>query len=257
MSEQNQSNFQALGAGLLGFVAVMAVGGGALMVHSSQQSKAAAKPVAAAAPIDIGAASPASLPEMSASRARQEERRMESPAPLIGENKTESIPSSAPLAARARAAGASSEASAAPALEVTGHLDAAPGDSSAQAVVKNTIEPEKPAVKAAEKKKSLPKADTSGTGAGSEAVASVHYGVTSRSELMGRAAGPVYNIAGAGKKGGTAATGKLAGETKATLTDLQRQLEASGLPEDQRAKLKKELEDATKGLAEDVEKPAQ
>lgn len=254
MSEQNQSNVQALGAGIIGFVAVLAVGGGALMVHSSQQAKSAAKPVAAAEPIDLGAAPP--RPAMSAPRVQQEERRAESPAPLIGEDKIESVPTPSPRDARGRPAQAPSESPAAGyGLQETAGLDTSGNGSSAKAVVGNTIVAEKPVAKAAGKKKAWAK--PAATGSGTHAVASVHYGVTSRSELMGRAAGPVYNVAGAGKKGGTIATGKLAGDTKTTLADLQRKLEVAGLPEDQRAKLKKELEEATKGLAADVEKPAQ
>lgn len=252
MSEQNQSNFQALGAGLLGFVAVMALGGGALMVRSSQQAKSAAKPVAAAEPIDIGAAQP--RPAVSSPLVQQEERRAQSPAPLIGEDGIESVPSPAPLGARARAGSAPSETSSGLGLEATESLDTAGNGSSAKAVVKNTLAPEKPAAKGAGRKALSKPVAASG---GADAVASVHYGVTSRSELMGRAAGPVYNVAGAGKKGGTIATGKIAGDAKAKLVDLQRQLEAAGLPEDQRAKLTKELEEAGKGFPDDVEKPAQ
>lgn len=243
MSEQNQSNFQALGAGLLGFVAVMTLGGGALMVHSSQQAKSAARPVAAAAPIDLGASLP--RPALSSPRA-SEERRAESPAPLIGEDRIESLPSPIPPGAREGVAQASADASAAPGLEVTSHLDAAGNGSSAKAVVKNTIAPEKPAAKAAGRK-ALPKPVPAG--ASSETVASVHYGVTSRSELMGRAAGPVYNVKGGSAKGGSIAAGKMA-DANGKLADIQKQLEAAGLPADQRAKLQKDLADATKDLSD-------
>ena len=77
MSEQNQSNFRAFGAGLLGFVAVMAIGGGALMLRSSQQAKAGARPDAAAAPIDLGSSMPRPV-------AAHKQRLVESPAPLMG-----------------------------------------------------------------------------------------------------------------------------------------------------------------------------
>jgi hypothetical protein len=79
--------------------------------------------------------------------------------------------------------------------------------------------------------------------------------VTSRSELMGRAAGPVYNFKGNGKTGGSAPAGKLADEANAKMVDLNNQLKDVGLPPEMRAKLMKDLEDATKKSS--AEKPAQ
>ena len=244
MSEQNKSNLQAFGAGLLGFVAVMAIGGGALMVRSSQQAKSAARPDAAAAPIDLGASMPRSAPS---SATASKERRAESPAPLMGED--ESQGSEAPVAASAASvseAAASDSAqsvnSEAARLKVTQHLDMPGNGSSATAVVKNTLEPEKAAK--AGSKKAAAKLDP--TGGGSNAIAAVHYGVTSRSELMGRAAGPVYNFKGKGKTGGSAPTGKLADDANAKINDLNAQLKDVGLPPELREKLKKDLEDVAK-----------
>ena len=254
MSEQNKSNLQAFGAGFLGFVAVMAIGGGALMVRSSQQAKSAARPEAAAAPIDLGASMPRSAPS-SATAAK--ERRAESPAPLMGAE--ESQGSEAPVAASAAStAGESSSESAqsvnseAARLKVTQHLDKPGNGSSATAVVKNTVEPEKAAK--AGGKKAAAKLDP--TGGGSNAIAAVHYGVTSRSELMGRAAGPVYNFQGKGKTGGSAPTGKLADESNAKIAELNSQLKDVGLPAELRAKLMKDLEAVTKSQPA-AEKPAQ
>lgn len=255
MSEQNKSNFQALGAGLLGFVAVMAIGGGGLMLHSSHRAKSAAAPAPAAAPIDLASSMPApSLPRPTI----QKERRAESPAPLIGE-----IPEDASAGAAEPSAGAAaSEAAAAsaalspeaaptaksPALEASRHLEVEPGSSSAKAVVKNTVEAKKAAAAPPARKAPAPKLEAA---AGDGAVASsVHYGVTSRNELMGRAAGPVYNIKGAKGGGSTGPTGKLADDAEGKMADLRRQLEASGLPDEQRAKLLTELEAARKGVAE-------
>lgn len=254
MSEQNQSNFQALGAGLLGFVAVMAIGGGAMMLSSSHRSKSMEKPAAAAAPIDIGTALPRPAP--STPGFQREERRAQSPAPLIGaESEPEAMEKALAGSAAASAQSATAlEAKSRARLEVTQHLEAAGDGSTAKAVVENSIAPEKAVARAADKKKAAPRPVTAT--AGSDAVASVHYGVTSRSELMGRAAGPVYNVAGGGK-GGTIATGKMAGDAKAKLTDLQRQMEASGMPEDQRAKMKKDLDEVNAALTVDPEKPAQ
>lgn len=262
MSEQNKSNFQALGAGLLGFLAVMAVGGGALMLHSSHRAKSAAAPAPAAAPIDLGSSMPApSLQRPSV----QKERRAESPAPLIGEipedGSVEASEGSAAAAAAESAAAAaalspeSAPSAKAPALQASRHLEVEPGSSSAKAVVKNTVEAKKAAAALPARKAPAPKIEAA---AGEGAVASsVHYGVTSRSELMGRAAGPVYNIKGAKGGGSTGATGKLADDAEGRIADLRRQLEASALPEDQRAKLLAELEAARKGVADTGKTTAQ
>ncbi len=248
MSEQNQSNFQAFGAGLFGFVAVMAIGGGALMVRSSQQAKAGARPEAAAAPIDLGSSMPRpSLSPVSA----QKERREQSPAPLTGEVE-EAEASEAPAVGSASGAAASPESAAkaqssAPRLEVTQHLDKPGNGSSATAIVNNTLAPEE-APRAADKKalgkKAAPKVDPAGGGA----IASVHYGVTNRSELMGRAAGPVYNVKGGSGKVDSGATGKMAADVNAKISEIQKQLESAGLPAEQRAKLQKNLEDVIKGV---------
>lgn len=253
MSEQNKSNLQAFGAGLLGFVAVMAIGGGALMVRSSQQAKSTARPDAAAAPIDLGASMPRSAPS---SAIAAKERRAESPAPLMGADEPQG--SEAPVAASAASAAGESSSESGPSvnseasrLKVTQHLDKPGNGSSATAVVKNTLAPEKAAK--AERKKAGAKLDA--TGGGANAIAAVHYGVTSRSELMGRAAGPVYNFQGKGKTG-SAPTGKLADESNAKIADLNNQLKDVGLPPEMRAKLIKDLESVTKSQPA-AEKPAQ
>lgn len=246
MSEQNQSNFQAFGAGLLGFVAVMAIGGGALMVRSSQQAKAG--PEAAGAPIDLG--SSMSRPSLSPISA-QKERRAQSPAPLTGEV-SEPEGSEAPAAESAGAAVSSPESatkaqSSASHLEVTQHLDKPGNGSSATAIVNNELAPES-APKAADKKALGKKSASKIAPAGGGAVASVHYGVTNRSELMGRAAGPVYNVKGGSGKAGTGATGKMAAEVNAKISEIQKQLEAPGLTPEKRDKLEKDLEDVIKGV---------
>lgn len=246
MSEQNQSNFQAFGAGLLGFAVVMAVGGGALMVHNSHQSKAA-KPAAAAAPIDIGAP----VPRFESAPARPHmERRAESPAPLIGDDEPESA-ESAPAQSAATPAASSPEA--APAerarLRTVAHAETGGSRTTAVAVVQNTIDEEKEKEKTSAKAKApdkklpakLPQA------AGAE-VASVHYGVTNRSELMGRAAGPVYNIKGGGAVGGSAPQGKMAEDLNSKVADLKKQLDGSGLPPEARERLLKDLAEAQKAV---------
>lgn len=273
MSEQNKSNLQTFGAGLIGFAAVMAVGGGALMFHSYRQAGSTAAPAPAAPPIDLGS----SLPRPVTPGAVHIERRAESPAPLIGELE-ESEESNAPAAApRVPGASAAPAAPAAPveaaptpesapaakasALEVTQHLEVEGNTSTAEASVKNTTEDGKDAAKPAKiPKLALKKAAPAKLDAPSSdgAVASsVHYGVTSRSELMGRAAGPVYNFKGGSKGAAEAkATGKMAVDADGKMADIRRQLETAGLPEAQRAQLIKELDASMKRVSE-TEKTAQ
>lgn len=258
MSEQNQSNFQALGAGLLSFVAVMAVGGGAMLVHRSNQAKAGAPPAAAAAPIDLGADAP--RPMAPAVRA---ERRAQSPAPLIGDAGTteEAAETAAPAAAAASAASPRAPAAESPALspeaaprqdsrsrlQVAEHVEASAGESTAAAEVKETAARERakaPApLKKAAKKAVAPIGDAAGT-----AVASVHYGATSRNELMGRAAGPVYNIKG-GARPTKSATGKMADDATTQIAGLRKQLDTAGLAPEDRAKLQAQLDEAMKSMS--------
>lgn len=248
MSEQGKSNFQAFGAGLFGFVAVMAIGGGALLVHNSRAAKAGAKPEAAAVPIDLGS----SMPRTPLSPASaQKERRAQSPAPLIGDEH-EVGGSEAPAGASEGAVVSSPETAAraqstAPRLEATQHLDKPGNGSSATAIVKNTLSPEEAPQASGQKltgKKALLKLDPAGGGA----IASVHYGASNRSELMGRAAGPVYNFKGKGKSGGSAASGKMADDVKGKIADIKRQLDAAGLSAEERAKLEKDLDAVNKGV---------
>ncbi len=243
MSEQNKSNVQALGAGFLGFAAVMAIGGGALTVHSWMQSRGASKPVAAAAPIDLGSTSNPAMAAAPIQRARP----VQSPPPLTGEpEENEGTPAAAPEAAPApadtsapHAAPPSDEKQAAPRLEPTQRSDMPGGGSSAPTAVVKKTAPE-PRTKAASKK-AVPKLAP----AGSNAIASIHYGVTDRSELMGRAAGPVYNMKGASKSNSKAAS-KAASDVNAQMSDLKRKLEDLSLPPEQRAELRKQLDAAAK-----------
>lgn len=266
MSDQNKSNLQALGAGLLGFVAVLAVGGGALLVVN-RQAKTSSRAVPAAAPIDLGSSLPA-LPAMTNSV--QRERRAESPAPLVGADESEqSSPAGSAGASGSSGIAPASQSSAKPAaakssLEVTQHLDAkgsstAVAKSDEKSDAKDAAKTPKIALKA-QARHAAAKADPKTDAPDASAVASVHYGVTDRSELMGRAAGPVYNFQGANKGGGTAANGKMAGgsagngtaDVNAKLAEIKKQLSGSNLPPDQRAALLKQLEDA----GADIEAPA-
>lgn len=254
MSEQTQSNFQALGAGLLGFVAVMAVGGGAMLVHRSHLAKAGAPPAAAAAPIDLGSDAP--RPIVPPARA---ERRAQSPAPLIGDTGPEEAEAEAPAPAAAARAAARAPEPAAPSpeaaprqeprtrLQIAEHAESSPGGTSAAAAVAQAEPSEHPKAPAPLKraaKKAAAAADPADA-----AVASVHYGATSRSELMGRAAGPVYNMKGGGPRPTNAATSKMAGDATAQIADLRKQLDAASLVPEDRAKLQAQLDEAVKRMS--------
>lgn len=256
MSDQNKTNLQTLGAGLLGFVAVVLVGGGFLLLHSKLTATSAARPAPAAAPIDLEAGSP-----RRAAPAVPFERREQSPAPLVGAD--EEGASAAPSEARARSAsGASAQAVAASAAAASAARSAEEGEEGLEIRDRLTNKASTSAearVKEAEKAKAPAKlvrkaAPAAGDGAagGDAAVASVRYGVKSRTELMGRAAGPVYNVAGGAAKGGsTAGAGEVA-PLGTKISEIKKQFENSNLPPEQRAALLKQLEQAG---AVDVEAP--
>lgn len=242
MSEQSRSNFQAAGAGLLGFIAAMAIGGGALFLRSSPRARPAASS------IDLGSSMP--IPAMSSALV-QTERRAQSPSPLIGAE-DESDKSQAPAGAVDAPTGGAVPSEAAPSaqassprLETIRHLDAQGGGSSATTVVKNSAAPEMAAEPAG--KKVAPRLKL--TGRGSAAIAAVRYGGTSRDGLMGRASGPVYNFKGAGK-GASAATARMADGVSSQVAGIQGQLESSDLPGDQRAKFQKDLAEANKRVTD-------
>ena len=112
---------------------------------------------------------------------------------------------------------------------------------SAVAVVGNTIGVG--ASEAVSDKDNTASASKASTARGAGAIAPVHYGVRDRSELMGRAAGPVYNFKGSSRRESTAAAGKLAASAVGDrMIDIQKQLDGAELPADQRAKLKAEIE---------------
>ncbi len=247
MSELTKSNFHAFGAGLIGFVAVVAIGGGALYLHSKN---AKTGPVAAGAPIDL--ASPVHAPApVSRFAARSETARpQQSPAPLIGETDEEAAASAAAESAAPAKAAAPAEsgpirdAKNAPRLVAGGGVDgAAPSaHTSAELRFKDKVVLHDEAAAKADPKRGAVAAKKPEA----QAIASVKYGVTSRSELMGRAAGPVYNFAGGQQQ--KAGVGKLAGETSARVEALRKQLDAPGISPEDRAKMQKELDEVVKAV---------
>lgn len=201
MTENGKAQIEAVGAGLIGFVVV--VGAGALFMFSRGGSAVKAPPSSYA---PVNSISGLSAPEHSALPARSGAPMGEagavasSPAPLLP---APLLPAGARDAAAPAAAPAPSAAAPADAgrsafarkLVVTTHLD---GSSSAHSSAKATVA-SAPAASAKPKpivpKKAFvtPKLDLTNV---PSLAATVHYGVSGRSELMGRAAGPVYNFSG-------------------------------------------------------------
>lgn len=233
MSEQSKSDLQAFGSGFLVFIGIVGIGG-VLLIRSPRPTK----PVAAAMPIDLDAVASKDTGE----------RRAESPAPLIG---AEDENEDAVAASDVDASGAEADSSpkyvskgrfSPPRLKTTPHLDVSNSGVAATAVVTNTIDSNR-TVKTADKTAS-PKLDL--RGAGAPASASVRYGGNSRSELMGRGLGPVYNFKGGAGKGGSGAPGREVDGENAQIVDIQRRIEDSGLSDDQRTKFKKDIDEAGK-----------
>lgn len=222
MSEQSKSNLQVFGAGAAAFGAVVILGGAALMAYSSW--RASAEPAPAAPPIDLSRSSEAPVPD----RERvARESRAPSPAPLIGDEESADEPAAAaaddPVPAMSAAPAASAPQAAETAAAVKAALKqvqaigASGAATSAEAKIAS-VEPQKkdesaavPAVVPARSKLKAPRLELKGDAV----AATVQYGVTDRSRLMGRAAGPVYNFKGAG--GGASQAARMPGASgKAT-----------------------------------------
>ena len=237
MNDQaKKSPIRTVAAGLLGFVGIVGLGSLVIMHHGGAAPKA---PVAFYSPVNADPAAPAPLraagtSSLAASAAAS------SPAPMppseAVRNETAaaavSAPSAAPQDAPAAAPGAKL---------VAGAKLASAGSASSSASA--SVAAAAPALKAAPARKpfSAPKLDLTKT---SGAVAStVHYGVSGRSELMGRAAGPVYNFSGnAGAKGGQVAADNASASGALQQVDaVQKQVDASDVPDAEKAKLDKDL----------------
>lgn len=160
-----------------------------------------------------------------------------SPAPLFpaSERATESE------AAAASAPAASGPAAETPSfsrkLVVTRHLD---GTSSAKSSARATVAaaPAKSEGRPAKKPFLAPRLDLSKTQ--SALASSVHYGVSNRAELMGRAAGPVYNFSGK-KAPQQVPQGQSSAGTMQQVDDAQRQVDNSPLDDSDKAALKANL----------------
>lgn len=258
MTEYGKAQIQALGAGFVGFVVV--VGAGALLMfpHGAASVKA---PVSAYAPVDVtnslSAPAPVARPVHAVEAAAAV---ASSPAPILADDERETpeaaepapAPAPAPAAVPSQAAAPAAHAPApiqtaaaapapapvaAPKLAPVRHLDVRGGSSARASAASSAQASALPA-----KKRGLDaKIDLSKT---PDAVASsIHYGVNNRAELMGRAAGPVYNFAGkdtsadsAGARGQTSGAGTLQNVDAA-----QQQVDNSPLTEADKATLKEDL----------------
>jgi hypothetical protein len=243
MSEDGNDQMKAFVAGLLGFVVVVVLGGLLILRQGGVTVKA---PVANYAPVE---AAPAPAPSAQIPVSRPARAAVaSSPAPLLPAGDLDEPATAAPAPAPSAAA---ASGPAAAKLAVSQHLD--PG-SSAESSASASAAPAHPSAKApAAKKKGLlaPKLDLS-KNQGS-LVTTVHYGVSNRAELMGRAAGPVYNFSGKnaaaqGAPGGPAqgdADSTAAADAGATGVDAARQsVDASPLSPEDKAKILENLNQA-------------
>jgi len=154
--------------------------------------------------------------------------------------RSESAPDAAPAPAAAPGAAPSAAG-----LVVTQHLD---GSSSARSSARASVASAAPAEKggvAAKKPFVAPKLDLSRSQ--NALVSSVHYGVSSRAELMGRAAGPVYNFSG--KNPGSDQSGKLAAGAMKQVDAVQAKIDSSSLSDSDKAAFDERLGQAKQAAA--------
>lgn len=239
-----KSPIQILAAGLLGFVGIVGLGSLAIMHHGGASPAKAPMSVYSAVDADSGApaplrsARPAPGPAVAASG-------MSSPLPVLPAEATRDA-----SAAAAAAPGVSAGSAAAPAASATTPKLAARAVSDMSGSASSSASASVNAVAAAPKLKPAParkpflppKLDLP-KNVGSVA-SSVHYGVSGRSELMGRAAGPVYNFSGgAAKDGGqVAADNATASGAMRQVDAAERQFEASDASDEDKAKLRRQLD---------------
>jgi hypothetical protein len=230
MSGESQAQIQTFGAALIGFVGVVGLGGFLILHHGGAAVKA---PVVTYAAVDAASALP--LRTRSGVAARSEdsaigEASASSPAPLLSEN--EIGDASAPADP---AAAAAPTVFAAAKLIVTRHLGFGSSSSSVSDFAGGQS-----AKDAAAKQKyfSAPKLDLSrnmGTIA-----STVHYGVRSRAQLMGRAAGPIYNFSGGGSNG-QAAAGPSSSDVVRQVEEARTQVGASSMADNDKSKVDQNL----------------
>lgn len=234
MTEQGKAQIQALAAGVASFVAV--VGVGAYLILPRGETVKAPETAAPAPVSEAALAIPRSAESIRAAETASAATPATpaSPAPLP--------PSAAPVAVMGGSAGApAAAAKTVPSLPFMKPLPPAdarePASSSARVTVKNVEFPKKD--ESAQKAFVAPKLDlTKNQGT---IASTVHYGVSSRADLMSRATGPVNNFSkkplGQGLKAGAATK-----QAMMKVEEAQTQIDGAGLEADQKAKLDSNLD---------------
>lgn len=235
MSEQAKVDLKTYGAGLLGFIVVVGLGAALILPRGG----AAKAPVSSYAPVDAAADMPKPLPMRASADAGAPLASpaavapASSPLPVMPRDEAPAA-SPAPVSATAGTTTAARTAK----LNPTGHLDSS--SSARSSASASTAAPAAPKTAAAKKTFVAPKLDLSKSTGGSIA-ATVHYGVSNRAELMGRAAGPVYNFAGKGGAAGAPQQGNLSGSAMEQVSAVQSTIDKSDLDTGSRNQLDQNL----------------
>lgn len=242
MSEQTKSNFQMIGAGFMGFVAVVGAAG---LLLTQLSGRSAAPQAALSAPESHKA--PGAL-SMTASRVTAD-KPASSPAPMTGYAADDAAEQTAAAEAAAAAAAVSavdadvSQQTSLGAMGDPRHAGKGETVSSASAEVKNIAA----APKAESAAKPVPRIKLDKNQARGSIASSVHYGVTSRSELMGRAAGPVYNFTGR-SVAGSPRISELSGSAQSKIADAEKKIDESNLTPEQKRDMKQRLQNARESV---------
>ncbi len=244
MTDQDKERVRMAGAGLAGFALVVGAGGVFLVFSLGgfpKRSTLSAVPPASsesalAIPAHTTKSAVAGVPmgEVPASES--------SPAPILLEVVSQApAPSNLPASAAAAAAPAAS-AVASRRLAVSQHLESGSSAHSSASIPVSAPAPrtDKPVNRVF----AAPKLDPSKTQ--SAVAARVHYSVTDRSELMGRAVGPVYNFAG--KNAGTGRPDRVAADAAEQVDAAQEEIDASPLSEHDKSVLTGQLKEARKAV---------
>jgi hypothetical protein len=225
MTEQGKSQIQTLAAGFLGFAGVIGLGSLVILHHGGPAAPGA---VSVYAPVDAAEALavPARVGKTDSSGAPIGRDAMaSSPAPLLSDEIRADAATDRTAAAAGAAVAAGANSGAAPKLIAAQPLDSASSaSSSAQASAGSA--PKK--IPPAKKPFAAPKLDL--TRSQGTIASSVRYGVSDRSELMGRAAGPVLNFSGkslGGQSAEVAAGSMDAAGAIQQVNDAQKKVDAS------------------------------
>jgi len=257
-----KSQIQTIAAGFIGFVGVVGLGSLLILHHGGAAVKA---PVIAYAPVDADTGAPAPIHSANASLLGASlgaaGSAASSPAPLLPDEARDNAAAVVPANAAGTGIAAKAAMTAAAPKLVAQQIESSASASSSAALPAAAAAKPKPSL--AKKTFVAPKLDLSKN---QGIVAStVHYGVSDRAELMGRAAGPVYNFTG--KSGGQAQSDQVvpnAGQAQTTqvaadgqssaavvqqVDAAKQKLDAADVPADQKAALDQNLSQARQAAA--------